>query len=272
MMAEIVGKLALEKNLSQRPERHKEKKNLPQRSTTTEARGGPSRTPEAEKHRDHREEKNKCGVVERRITVGARRSPLSRVQVEEVLREIGRGISFAVKWVETRGDLELGVSLRGMEKSDFFTRELDLMVLEGKVRVAIHSAKDLPEPLREGLVVAALTKGVDGRDALVMKGELRKGALIATSSARREAAVRELERDVRFVDLRGTIHARLAKIDRGEVDGIVVAEAALIRLGLTHLKRIFLPGPTAEGQGRLAVVARADDREMIELFSQIHHV
>lgn len=210
--------------------------------------------------------------TQRKIAVGARRSPLSRAQVEEVLGEIGSGISFDVEWVATRGDLEQSVSLRGMERSDFFTRELDLMVLEGRVRVAIHSAKDLPEPLREGLVVAALTKGVDSRDALVMRGELRKGALIATSSKRREEAVRELEKDVRFVDLRGMIHERLSKIDRGEVDGVVVAEAALIRLGLTHLKRFFLPGPTVEGQGRLAVVVREDDREMIELFSQIHHV
>lgn len=179
-------------------------------------------------------------------------------------------------WVETVGDRDLKTSLRTLDRTDFFTRELDQLLLQNKIRLAIHSAKDLPEPLPEGLAIAALTRGVDARDALVLRsGEtlatLPPCAVIATSSARREEVVRQLRPDLRFIDLRGTIGARLAKLETGEADGIVVAEAALIRLRLTHLNRIFLPGPTAPLQGRLALVVRKDDVELQNLLSAVHY-
>jgi hydroxymethylbilane synthase len=177
-------------------------------------------------------------------------------------------------WVETLGDRDRTTSLRDLGKTDFFTREIDKMLLEGVVRAGIHSAKDLPDPLPEGLIRAALTRCVDPRDALVM-GEgmsldrLPQGALIATSSERRELAALCLRSDFRFKDLRGTISERLTQLEDKEVDGVIVAEAAIIRLGLVHLNRVYLPGETAEGQGRLAVVCRASDPEMIELFRTI---
>jgi hydroxymethylbilane synthase len=100
---------------------------------------------------------------------------------------------------------------------------------------------------------------------------LPKGAVIATSSERREAAVRELRPGFSFTfrDVRGTIGQRLALLDKGEADGVVIAEAALIRLGLTHLNRITLPGTTTEMQGQLAIIARQEDNEMRELFSPL---
>jgi hydroxymethylbilane synthase len=140
--------------------------------------------------------------------------------------------------------------LRDIGKTDFFTRELDQMLLRGEIDAAIHSAKDLPEPLPKGLVVALITKGVDPRDCLVIKREPVR--LVAASSLRREEAVRAIFPDCQCVDVRGTIHERLEK----EVDGVVVAEAALIRLKITDLNRLFLPGPTAPMQGRLAIVCR----------------
>lgn len=189
------------------------------------------------------------------MLIGARASPLSREQVEEVRREFGW--EFEVVWVKTIGDRDKTTSLRGMEKTDFFTRELDQMLLAGEIDAAIHSAKDLPEPLPKGLKIAALSHGVDPRDSLVIKKEPMR--VVATSSQRREEAVRALFPDCKFVDLRGTIQERLQK----EVDGVVVAEAALIRLHLTHLKRIFLPGPTAPLQGKLAIVCRQNDENII---------
>lgn len=188
------------------------------------------------------------------LKVGARSSPLSRAQVEEIREEFE--FSFEVVWVETTGDLDKTTSLRSLEKTDFFTRELDQMLLEGKIDLAIHSAKDLPEPLPKGLKIAAISKGVDPRDSLVIKKEPLQ--VVATSSARREEAVRQLYPHCTFVDLRGTIHERLEK----EVDGVVVAEAALIRLGLTHLKRVFLSGPTAPMQGKLAIVCRENENPL----------
>lgn len=204
------------------------------------------------------------------ITVGARSSPLSRKQVEELYAELKvyhPYVVFKPLFVETVGDRDKITSLRTLDKTDFFTRDIDEMLLRGECRLGIHSAKDLPEPLPKGIVLAALTKGVDPSDSLVMKGEtLPENGIVATSSVRREECVRLLFPTARFVDLRGTIQERLAKLDRGEVDGVVVAEAALIRLGLTHLSRITLPGETAPLQGRLAVTVRADDKEMMDLF------
>lgn len=212
-----------------------------------------------------------------KLKVGARSSPLSRAQAEEILLEMrpfSPELSFEMVWILTAGDKDKKTSLRSLGKSDFFTRELDEMLLEGKIDAAIHSAKDLPEPLPPGLEIAALTRGVDSRDALVLRsGEslmsLPDGAVIATSSERREEAVSALRQGLRFSDLRGTIAERLAKLETGEADGVVAAEAALIRLKLTHLNRVYLPGPTVSLQGKLAILIRSGDARLKELFRPI---
>jgi hydroxymethylbilane synthase len=177
-------------------------------------------------------------------------------------------------FVETYGDLDLNTSLRTLGKTDFFTREVDQLLLKGVCRLAVHSAKDLPDPLPSGLKVVAITRGKDPSDSLVFRpGEslasLPSGAVIATSSVRRQEAVRQLRADLQFIDLRGTIAQRLSKLDSREADGVVVAEAALIRLGLLHLNRLRLPGETVSYQGQLAVIAHNDDVEMASLFSCI---
>lgn len=127
------------------------------------------------------------------------------------------------------------------------------MLLAGHIDAAVHSAKDLPDPLPKGLKLAALSIGVDPRDSLVIKREPVR--LAATSSKRREEAVRQLFPHCTFIDVRGTIQERLQK----DVDGVVIAEAALIRLQLTHLRRIFLPGPSAPLQGKLAIICRENE-------------
>src|SRR5437660_354876 len=106
------------------------------------------------------------------IVVAARASPLSRAQVEEVqqaLRLFHPNITFQTKWLETTGDKDLTTSLRDLPQDNFFTKEIDEMLLSGACQIAIHSAKDLPDPLPKGLKRIALTKGVDPRDALVLK-------------------------------------------------------------------------------------------------------
>lgn len=227
----------------------------------------------------------KPSFAEKVIQVGARSSPLSRVQVEEVLAELRvyhPEIEFQTAFMETVGDKDQNTSLRNLGKSDFFTREVDSMILQGRCRLGIHSAKDLPDPLPKKLTVIALTKGVDSSDALILRdGETLESLIpkgkVATSSERREESVLKLfeekgcpcdasEALCTFVDIRGTIGQRLAKLDQGEVDAVVIAEAALIRLGLTGLSRFTLPGETVEGQGKLAIVAHIEDREMEELF------
>lgn len=214
----------------------------------------------------------------KRISVAARNSYLSRVQVREIYHELEAiypNIFFVPKWVQTIGDRQLDVSLRFLDKTDFFTREVDRLVLSGLCRIGIHSAKDLPDPLTPGLKVAAITSGVDARDVLVLHPyqtveTLPKKARIAASSLRREKSIKELREDLVCVDIRGVIEERLRKLNRGEIDGLVIAEAALIRLHLTHLNRLFLSTEVAALQGKLAVVTRQDDHEMLQIFSAIN--
>jgi hydroxymethylbilane synthase len=211
------------------------------------------------------------------ITVGARGSHLSRVQCDEVLQELRQHhphVLFHPIWVETTGDKDLKTSLRTLDKTDFFTKEIDQLQLAGQCRIGIHSAKDLPDPLPRGLVLAALTKGVDPSDSLVLQNgatlqTLPQKARIGTSSARRDQNIRALRPDLICVDIRGTIQARLDLLDRGVVDGLVIAEAALIRLKLTDRTRLPLPGERAPLQGQLAIIALEKDAEMEQLFACI---
>lgn len=205
-----------------------------------------------------------------KITVGARDSLLSKIQVEEVYQELKRyhpELIFYPLFIKTQGDRDKVSSLRHKDKTNFFTKELDEMLLAGKCRITIHSAKDLPEPLPSGIKLVALTEGVDSSDALVFRNyeTLRPNAIVATSSERREEAVKHLFPHARFVDIRGTIDERLEKLYQKEVDAVVIAEAALIRLGLKHLNRIRLPGESAPLQGRLAILAKEEDHEMFDL-------
>jgi hydroxymethylbilane synthase len=206
--------------------------------------------------------------------VGARGSPLSRAQCEEVLQELKRyhpHVVFHPVWIETTGDKDLKTSLRTLKKTDFFTKEIDALQLAGGCRISIHSAKDLTEPLPKGLKLVALTQGVDPSDSVVLRDDdtfesLPVGAKMGTSSFRREKNIHDLRSDFVCIDVRGTIHARLALLDRRIVDGLVMAEAALIRLKLTHRTRFPLPGERAPLQGQLAVIALENDHEMTELF------
>lgn len=207
------------------------------------------------------------------VRVGARQSRLSRVQVTEVLLELNAfhpHVDFEPVWLETTGDRDLSTSLRSLDKVDFFTKEIDQKQLQGEFRISIHSAKDLPDPLASGLRVVALTKGVDSSDVIVLRRDhLPVGAKIGTSSVRREQNIKDLRSDLVCADVRGTIDSRLQQLDAGTYDGIVMAEAALIRLGLTDRLRMKLPGECAALQGQLAVIARAQDEEMAQLFSCI---
>lgn len=214
-----------------------------------------------------------------KVKVAARSSPLSKVQVLEVLQELHQHhpkVEFETLWMKTRGDKDLQTSLRVMANSDFFTYEVDQALLQGKCDIAIHSAKDLPNPLASGIALAAVTKGLPNGDSLVMrKGvsfqTLPAGAVIATSSERRENAIKELRSDLCFKDLRGNIGQRLELLENGQADGIVVADAALIRLGLMHLNLFSIPGSTTPLQGQLAITTRHDHSVMLKLFTCLDH-
>lgn len=211
------------------------------------------------------------------ITVAARASPLSVSQTYEVLKGIQKihpEMEFEPHFLKSHGDVDLSTSLRTLDKTDFFTREIDALVLNNTCQIAIHSAKDLPETIPDGLKIVAITRGIDPSDSLVLREydtleSLKSGSIIATSSLRREEVVRSLRNDLQFRDLRGTIHKRLELLQKGEADGVVIAEAALLRLNLSYLNRVRLPGATSEMQGQLAILARVDDEEMETLFAPL---
>ncbi len=212
------------------------------------------------------------------LVVGARASSLSKKQVQEVYEELKifhPHIEFSPVFLHTTGDKDQKTSLRELEKTDFFTKELDQLLLDRKCHITIHSAKDLPDPLPQGVAVVAITKGVDSSDVLVLSEKhtlatLPQGAKIGTSSIRREMLLKTLRPDLTCVDIRGTIEQRLQMVDLRVLHGVIIAEAALIRLGLTHLNRIRLEGEVSPLQGKLAILAREGEEEMKHLFKCLH--
>jgi len=212
------------------------------------------------------------------ISVCARDSRLSKIQAQEVeglLKEHYGQFSFSYMFLPSKGDKMQHVSLRSLGRCDFFTKEIDELVLKGFADVSIHSAKDLPIPLDPGLQIVAITEGKEPWDSLVLREGVsqeevfKKELLIAVSSKRREDAVLSLIPKAKFTDIRGTVEHRLDWLFSGKVDGLVVAEAALQRLELTYLNRIKLPGDSPWGQGKLAVLSRKGDLQMEEFFSVI---
>ena len=138
------------------------------------------------------------------VKVGARSSNLSQIQVWEVLDELKKfypQITFDPLWVKTTGDKDLNTSLRDLESTNFFTKELDDLLLAGQVQVTMHSAKDLPVPLPAGLKMVACTRGLDPSDSLVISDTFTGKGLIATSSLRREKTINELYPEAKLVDI-----------------------------------------------------------------------
>lgn len=204
-----------------------------------------------------------------RLVITTRQSRLALTQVEEVrplLRSVFPHLTIEVRKTETPGDRDLATSLTDPTvPQDFFTRDLDRALLEGRADLAVHSAKDLPQQLDPGLCVAALLPARDIREALVVRKGLAEADIrtIGTSSPRREAELRKLLPRAEPKPLRGTIEQRLAKMDAGEYDALVIAACALERLGLADRITSYLPFEPVPQQGRLALVVRADRRDLV---------
>lgn len=207
----------------------------------------------------------------------SRASRLALLQVEELRRLLrDAGIEARLELVSTPsyGDRHKEVSLMSPDvPGDFFTRELDAALLSGTADVAVHSAKDLPYPLPAGIEVVALTAAFDRTDSLVARhgytlATLPSGSRVGTSSAQRKAELLALRQDVEVVPVRGTIEERVAQVQEGRIDALIVASCALQRLSLAHLATERLPFATHPLQGSLAVTAakaRAQElRRMLE--------
>ena len=213
------------------------------------------------------------------IKVGSRGSALALIQDHVVINRLkanSPALDFEVDTVRTRGDIDQTSRLAGMGLG-IFVKELEQELLEGKLDIAVHSLKDMPTQLADGLVLGAVLSREDARDVLVNRygcplDGLPPGARIGTSSPRRAAQLKKYAPQVEVVSIRGNVETRLRKAQGEEADGVILAAAGMIRLGLQdqiaeYLSTAqFVPPP---GQGILAVEVRADDYRMLELLSAI---
>ena len=213
-------------------------------------------------------------------SIGTRGSPLALTQAEAVRAALDRiGWAGAIAPIRTTGDVITDRPLNEAGGKGLFTKEIDEALLSGRIDLAVHSAKDLPTALPEGIVIAACLERADVRDAfLSLKaahlGDLPRGATIGTASLRRAALALKLRPDLKIVPMRGNVQTRLAKLAAGEADATMLALAGLIRLGLDDRAAgiletdDWLPAP---GQGTIAITARDGDKGVLDALRQIDH-
>ncbi|OCQ95367.1 hydroxymethylbilane synthase [Nostoc sp. MBR 210] len=221
----------------------------------------------------------------RTIRIGSRKSQLALVQtywVREQLQKSFPDINFEVHTMSTQGDKILDVALAKIGDKGLFTKELELGMINQEIDFAVHSLKDLPTNLPEGLTLAAITERENPADALVVHEKykdkqidtLPEGAVIGTSSLRRLAQLRNQFPHFTFKDVRGNLNTRLAKLDAGEYDALILAAAGLQRLGMGDRVHQVIPKEIslhAVGQGALGIECRADDADLISLLKAIEH-
>jgi hydroxymethylbilane synthase len=210
------------------------------------------------------------------IRIGARGSKLSRVQAEFVRAAIAARLgedAAEVIVITTSGDRIQDRTLTEIGGKGLFTKEIEEALLDGRIDCAVHSLKDMPTESPAGLVIAAVPAREDPRDAFVSQRfasleALPPGAVLGTASLRRQAQALRARPDLKLIAVRGNVDTRLAKLDRGEADGLVLAAAGLLRLGLGERARTFLDpvaAPPAPGQGAIAIQTREDDRYQLWL-------
>ncbi|KZE64475.1 porphobilinogen deaminase [Fictibacillus phosphorivorans] len=218
----------------------------------------------------------------RKIIVGSRRSKLALTQtnwVIEQLKKAGLPFEFEVKEIVTKGDVILNVTLSKVGGKGLFVKEIEQAMLDKEIDIAVHSMKDMPSELPEGLEIGCTPKRVDPRDALISEKysslrELPSGAVVGTSSLRRAAQLLNRRPDLVIKSIRGNIDTRIEKLKSGEFDAIILAAAGLERMGwskdvVTEFLDIDLCLP-AVGQGSLAIECRSDDSEVKELLATLN--
>ena len=212
----------------------------------------------------------------RTLRLGTRPSRLAVKQAEEIRRLLPE-IDFEIVVISTAGDEDKTTPLTETEGTDFFTGELETAILEGRIDAAVHSAKDLEENPPAGLTTAAVTVSVSGHDCLVSRNglplsALPRGAIVGTSSKNRKEAILRYRSDLAIKNIRGDIDERLAQLDGGKFDAIVVAHAALIRLGYEDRVAEIVPDTIARPhplQGRLAVQVLKTREDLVRIFEGI---
>ena len=217
-----------------------------------------------------------------KIRIGTRTSKLALAQVAEVhllLAPFLNGLQIEIVPITTSGDRIQDRNLSEVGGKGLFIKELEEALIQNRIDIAVHSAKDVPPMLHEDTHLAAFTERLDARDCFLSKKydslkKLPKGATVGTSSARRKAILLLLRPDLKIVNFRGNVDTRLAKIENEDVDGSILALCGLTRLDKDLVvkqlieKDVMLP---AGGQGTLAIQIRKSDKKIFDLLQNINH-
>jgi hydroxymethylbilane synthase len=218
----------------------------------------------------------------RTLRIATRSSALALWQAEFIQAELERmhsHIRVELVKIKTQGDKILDVPLAKIGGKGLFVKELEEAMLDGRADLAVHSMKDVPMAFPEGLGLVAICEREDPTDAFVSNhygsvDQLPEGAVVGTASLRRECQLRANRPDLQIRVLRGNVNTRLAKLDAGEYDAIVLASSGLKRLGFHDRIRYCLPDTfslPAVGQGALGIECRLDDAELRELLAPLNH-
>ena len=216
------------------------------------------------------------------IRIATRHSPLAMWQANFVKSELlkhHKDLTVELLPMKTKGDIILDTPLAKVGGKGLFVKELEVAMLEERADIAVHSMKDVPVDFPDGLGLTVICERDDPRDAFVSNNfssidELPLNAIVGTCSLRRQCQLRELRPDIVIKDLRGNVNTRLKKLDDGEYDGIILAAAGLIRLGMEERIASFIEPEVslpAVGQGAVGIECRLNDLQTIELLKPLEH-
>jgi hydroxymethylbilane synthase len=216
------------------------------------------------------------------IRIATRKSPLALWQahyVKDALQAAHPGLQVELITMVTKGDIILDTPLAKVGGKGLFVKELEVAMLEGRADLAVHSMKDVPVDFPEGLGLVTICERDDPRDAFVSNhyatlDDLPQGAVVGTCSLRRQCQIKAARPDLVIKELRGNVGSRLAKLDAGNYDAIILAAAGLKRLNLPERIRHFIEPEQslpAVGQGAVGIECRLDDQRLITLLSPLNH-
>ncbi|OEH84198.1 hydroxymethylbilane synthase [Desulfuribacillus stibiiarsenatis] len=220
----------------------------------------------------------------RKIIIGTRKSELALTQTNWVISQLEKlnlPYEFEVKKIMTKGDQILDVTLSKVGGKGLFVKEIEQALIDKEIDIAVHSMKDMPAEMPEGLVIGATTIREDVRDALIAKeanmtiANLPQGANIGTSSLRRSAQLLNLRPDLKITSIRGNVGTRIGKIQELDLDGVILACAGLNRLGQSdHITEAIDPTQCvpAVGQGALGIQCRDNDEDVLALLQHLNHL
>ncbi|GAA4887884.1 hydroxymethylbilane synthase [Ferrimonas pelagia] len=221
-------------------------------------------------------------MARQEIRIATRKSPLAMWQAEHVkarLEQAHPGLTVVLVPMTTKGDIWLDTPLSKVGGKGLFVKELEVSMLAGETDIAVHSMKDVPVEFPEGLGLTVILEREDPRDAFVSNryqslDELPQGAIVGSSSLRRQCLLRAARPDLIVNDLRGNVNTRLKKLDDGQYDAIILAAAGLKRLEMPERIAGYLEAEEslpANGQGAVGIECRTDDAELIALLKVLEH-